>query len=393
MKKLLGILSIILAVASCQSTGDTSTTDKSSSEYYFVTKLGSDTLAVERIRRSTSGISADVILRSPRISLRSYTLAYDNDRKLTSMFTSDNTTIGTLENGLKNGTLVYSLEVDGDSLMINTEGRNGPVSYKVINDRPMLPFIDMVHWPFDLAFQQSQTAASDSIHQYMLSGRRASDFIIHKTGSSSYTLRHPSRGVMEVITNREGGLEKLDAKATTRKLIVNREDKLNFDELVSHFVNIDKNGSPFGDLSGAIVGDFSFKNTDFQVTYGSPAKRGRDIFGGIVTYGELWRTGANRATHFKTSRAITIDGKRIPAGEYTFFTIPEANGGTLIINSQTGQNGRSYNESRDFLRTAMSRSSQESVTEQFTIEVIETETGGSIQLIWDQTVYSVHFTF
>ncbi len=362
--------------------------------YYLVTKLGNDTLAIERISSNENGeIKADVLLRSPRISLKSYNFSSDDEHIIKAMSSYDHTAVGAF-NGVTNGSIkTTSYQASGDSLIINTQGRNGPVTYHVLNDRPLLPFIDMVHWPFDLAFQQNVNSVSDSTHQYMLSGRRISDFIIHKTDSRSYTLRHPSRGVMEVNTMDNGGLQRLDAKATTRKLIVTRTNELDFDELVSLFIKKDQGGSPFGTLSGAIVGDFTFGGSEFQVSYGSPAKRGREIFGGIVPYGARWRTGANRATHFKTSKAIKIEGKTIPAGEYTLFTIPEAEGGILIINSQTGQNGRSYNASRDFMRTAMTRSSQSEVTEQFTVKVIETGAGGSIQLIWDQTIYSVDFSF
>lgn len=364
------------------------------SESYLITKLGNDTLAIERILISEEGqVKADVLLRSPRTSLMSYSFSYDDSNIIKEMKSHDNTEVGAFT-GLTNGSVMgTTYEASGDSLIINTLGRSGPITYQVLNDRPLLPFIDMVHWPFDIAMQQAAKAKSDSIHQYMLSGRRISDFIIHKVEDGKATLRHPSRGVMEVNTTKSGGLKKLDAKATTRKLIVNRVDKLDFDKVVERFVQSDKNGSPFGNLSGAIVSDFSFGGADFKVSYGSPSKRGRDIFGGIVSYGSLWRTGANRATHFKTSKAIEIEGKKIPAGEYTLFTIPEKDGGTLIINSQTGQNGRSYDESRDLLRTQMFRSNQNNITEQFTIKVVETSDGGAIQLIWDQTVYEVPFSF
>ena len=246
-----------------------------------------------------------------------------------------------------------------------------------------------MRWPLSLQAKND----GDSIHQMLLSGRRISDFIIHKETSDSLTLRHPSRGVMGVDVDVNGHLVKLDAALTTRKLIVKRVDEMDFDKLVVDFAERDKNGSPFsGSLSGAIVEDFSFKSSDFKVQYGSPKKRGRQIFGGIVPYGQRWRTGANRATHFSTTRDLAMGDLEIPAGEYTLFTIPEADGGTLIINKQTGQNGRSYNESRDLGRIPLSRKSQDGITENFTIKVEETTDGGVLKLIWDQTVLYANFT-
>ena len=129
------------------------------------------------------------------------------------------------------------------------------------------------------------------------------------------------------------------------------------------------------------------------MTYGSPQKRGREIFGGIVPYGKVWRTGANAASHFSTSKDLYINGQKIPAGEYTLFSIPEEEGGTLIINQQTGQNGQAYDQSRDLMRVPMQRENNAETIEDFTIQVVETKDGGSLELLWDRTIYFVNFTF
>ncbi|WP_268122129.1 DUF2911 domain-containing protein [Roseivirga pacifica] len=386
MKKLVLLMLTAFAISACSSG-----TEKESSTTYFVTKLGNDTLAIERINYGNNSISADVLLRSPNISLTSYQLAWNENNQLISMRAEDVTDLGGFGKGT--GTVTQRIAENGDSLAITATFRGNEMTYNLANDQKLLPFIDMVHWPFDIALQRAHASKSDSTHQYLISGRRASDFIIHNTAGNDFTLRHPSRGVMLVKTNDKGQLTWLDAKNTTRKLIVERTNTLNFDELVAHYVVHDKENSPFGTLSPAQEGEFSFKGSDFKVTYGSPLKRGRDIYGGIVSYGNRWRTGANRATHFSTSKPIQINGNTVPAGEYTLFTIPEEDGGTLIINKQTGQNGQSYDESRDLMRVPMSRKSQDDVTESFTIEVVETEKGGQLQLTWDTTIYYVDFTF
>ncbi|MEX0844679.1 MAG: DUF2911 domain-containing protein, partial [Balneolaceae bacterium] len=149
--------------------------------------------------------------------------------------------------------------------------------------------------------------------------------------------------------------------------------------------------NPIGSLSGAVSAEFSFKGTDFSVEYGSPQKRGRELFGGIVPWGERWRTGANQATHFYTSNDLHFGDLEVPAGEYTLFTIPEQDGGTLIINKQTGQNGQSYDEARDLGRVPMEISTKNEVTEAFTILVEEKDEGGVLKLIWGETVFSVNF--
>ncbi|MGK7369090.1 MAG: DUF2911 domain-containing protein, partial [Candidatus Halalkalibacterium sp. M3_1C_030] len=102
-------------------------------------------------------------------------------------------------------------------------------------------------------------------------------------------------------------------------------------------------------------------------------------------------TGANRATHFYTSNDLQIGDLEVPAGEYTLFTIPEEDGGTLMINKQTGQNGQSYDADRDLGRVPLDLSKKEDVTEAFTIDLEETDTGGVLKLIWGETVFSVDF--
>lgn len=385
MKNILAILLCVSLIFGCTSE------NQESENYYFVTRLGNDTLAIERITEMENALRADVVLRSPRISLNSYQISWSPANQLQEMqaVRYDNA-FGAFPEG---GTTIQQIEAVGDSLIIESEGRNGTVRRAMLNDKSYLPFIDMVHWPYDIAFERAHQSANDSTHQYLLTGRRASDFIIHRTADEEYTLRHPSRGVMYVQTNNEGQLTWLDAKETTRKLIVERISELDFDRLTERYIEIDKQGSPFGTLSPAVESEFTVKGTDFKLTYGSPQKRGRSLFGGIVPYGERWRTGANRASHFSTSNDIYISGNRVPAGEYTLFTIPEEDGGTLIINKQTGQNGQSYDSSRDLMRVPMMRTENTEDVEGFTLQVVESNQGGSLEILWGESIFYVDFKF
>ncbi len=365
--------------------------EESTDYTYFVTRLGSDTLAIERYKRKDNHIMAHVVLRSPKTVLLGYDLKLDDQGGIRDLlrYTPQNTDFNTI-----GSTTTQTVRFSGDSLINSLMVANGNERrFAMIRQPGTLPFIDMVHWPFELAFQQAAQSTEDSIRQKLLTGRRVSDFIIHKMSRDSLTFRHPSRGVMGVKTNGNGDLLKLDAALTTRKLVVTRTRSLSFETIATDFLERDKNGSPFGSLSGAITQDFSFKGADFTLQYGSPQKRGRKIFGGIVSWGTRWRTGANQATHFKTSKDLTIGDLKVPAGEYTLFTIPQPDGGTLIINKQTGQNGRSYDVSRDLGRVPMTLSTQNAVTEGFTINVEESAGGGVLKLIWDQSVFSVDFSF
>ena len=68
--------------------------------------------------------------------------------------------------------------------------------------------------------------------------------------------------------------------------------------------------------------------------YCQPSKKGREIFGGLIKYGEVWRTGANEPTTFETDKNLVIDGKKLPAGKYSLWTIPQSDNWTVIFNKE-----------------------------------------------------------
>jgi hypothetical protein len=76
-----------------------------------------------------------------------------------------------------------------------------------------------------------------------------------------------------------------------------------------------------------------------SIDYSSPSVKGRKIFGGILPYGKLWRAGANEATLFQTDKDIIVEGKKLPAGKYSFFATPGENEWTIYFNSESGQWG------------------------------------------------------
>ena len=102
----------------------------------------------------------------------------------------------------------------------------------------------------------------------------------------------------------------------------------------------------------------------------------------------MWRTGANAATGFTTDADLTVNGTRIPKGSYTLWTLPTPEGATLIVNSQTGQWGTQYDESKDFARIKLSREQLTQPVEVFTIAVEPAERGGVLSLVWDRTKYT-----
>ncbi len=127
-----------------------------------------------------------------------------------------------------------------------------------------------------------------------------------------------------------------------------------------------------------------------SVTYSSPRMRGRKIFGDLVPFGEVWRTGADNATSFVTKADLVAGGKSIPAGSYTLFTLPTQSNWTLIISKQTGEFGIPYpGEQFDFARIEMKVSKLPSPIENFTISFDQTGASCAMRLDWESTRASI----
>lgn len=119
--------------------------------------------------------------------------------------------------------------------------------------------------------------------------------------------------------------------------------------------------------------------TEVRITYGRPQVKGREIYGGLVPYNEVWRTGANEATTFSVSSDVTIEGEPLSEGTYSLYTIPGQDTWTIIFNNVANQWGTEYDESKDALRvevTPESAPQREMLT--FLFENVTNETGTCI---------------
>lgn len=123
---------------------------------------------------------------------------------------------------------------------------------------------------------------------------------------------------------------------------------------------------------------------EITVSYSSPAKRGRTIWGELVPFDKLWRTGANGATTLETSHDIMIGGQKVPAGKYAIFSIPGKTEWTVIINKNPNQGGtRSYDEKLDQARFKV-KPVQGAARERMTFLFSDsTDTSTNLDLEWD----------
>ena len=127
-----------------------------------------------------------------------------------------------------------------------------------------------------------------------------------------------------------------------------------------------------------------------KTDYSSPRMKGRKIYGGLVPYGEVWRTGANEATTFVTSADIVVGGTTVPAGSYTIFTVPGADKWNLVISKGTGEWGTDYpGKDKDLARVDMKVSKLPSPVENFTLAYDKSGSGCTLGMNWETTRASV----
>ena len=131
-----------------------------------------------------------------------------------------------------------------------------------------------------------------------------------------------------------------------------------------------------------------------SVTYSRPNVRGRVIFGGLESYGKVWRTGANGATIINFSEDVTIEGKLVPAGEYGLFTIPGKTEWTVIISKGAKQWGAyAYKEADDLVRLKVKPTTLKDKLETFTIQFVNVyQTTAQLQISWENTLVSLNLT-
>jgi hypothetical protein len=115
------------------------------------------------------------------------------------------------------------------------------------------------------------------------------------------------------------------------------------------------------------------------IDYSQPAINGRMIGKEIATYGKIWRTGANEATAFETSKDVTIDGKKLPAGKYSLYTIPGEDEWTIILNKVWNQWGTKYDEAEDVMRFKVTPTESKQFNERMTFNI---NPEGRVTLAW-----------
>jgi hypothetical protein len=355
----------------------------------FVVCLGEDTLAVERYARSATTLESEIILRFPAARRVTYTAGLGSLGEVRSFdLAMDPVVPGPLAPKPSRGSLWFRGDTAEVSLTLNDSTR-----WLKVAARPgSMPLAAFSHALVEQAILHARRIGKDSV-EFDWVGVGAPQaypaYVARKREDSVLVGFFHAPAVARL--DPQGHILALDGRATTAKVEVARVPAIDLERFARSFAAAEEAWGPAGPLSPRDTVRAQIGPAQLMVDYSRPRKRGRVIFGQVVPWRQVWRTGANAATQFSTDAALAMGGQVIPPGQYSLWSIPGTSGATLIINRQTGQWGTEYDPQQDLARLALTRTSTAEPVEQFTIAIEPAETGGELRLSWDRTTYLLHF--
>ncbi len=356
----------------------------------FVVRLGQDTTGVEHYTRSATRLEVDQVGRAPR-TLRRHFIYDMKDGILThigTVFMPPGATVPT-----------QTIEATFDADSIRVQIKNGTALPQDVHQafpRGAIAVFGSSPWTvYEGQIMRLVKAKPDTLGGvlYFVGAPTSDRFLLRRLGRDSVEISNTHADLYHAAIDKAGHILGTLPISGTQKFSITRVAMLEVDALANSYMAREQAGQGLGMLSPRdTVRVANAGGAALTIDYGRPAKRGRVVYGGMVPYGEVWRTGANAATQFRTDKALDFGGTVVPAGFYTLWTMPTASGWKLIVNSETGQWGTAHKADKDLFTIGMKVGTLPQVVQRFTISVESTPAGGVLNLDWDTTRASVEFT-
>ena len=392
MRSTHAVFSILAAflVTACDPASESESPAEDGAARTYVELLGTDTMAIERFSADAERLEGTLVVRAPVTEVHTYEADLDGQGGVTRL-------AGTVSvpeaNAGARPDRSYEYVARGDSADILAISGSDTTRATVELPAGALPIPPRVPAPpsfMELATARLAAGAADAPLSFVdaASGRsipsglvaRGADTVAIIYFGSPLLITRSADGTIQQISGRESTMRTETGPAA---------GSLDVESLAGDYAARDAAGTGIGVPSPADMARASVAGSDLEVAYSQPAMRGRAIWGGLVPFGETWRTGANAATAFRTTADIRVGDTAVPAGEYTLWTLFTEDGAELIINSQTGQWGTAYDEAQDFARVPMEMVAAPEAYERFTIGVDGDAAGGRLTLSWDDRTYFV----
>ncbi len=358
------LLLVMLTAASCRPEPEDS--------WGFVATLGNDTTSVERVTRNGDRIIGDAVGRSPLVVRRRWeaTLAPDGSVRRWVM----DTHVPNAPEGERD--LHHEIErTDGAIRMVRQAGRDS--MDRTVREPSMrtVPWNAFLYATSELLFQNARGLPDTArVGQYFFEGwaeGRLGFARVRPLGDGRVSITSTGlagSGVAELDS--AGRMLAYSGAGTTYHQEVRRiSDVPDLDALLERFAADERSRGVQRWLSVRDTMRATVGRADIAVEYGRPLRRGRTLLGALIPYGQVWRTGANAATHLTTTAPIRLGGVSLDSGAYTLWTLPTERDVQLIINRETGQWGTGYRAENDIARVAMETDTLTTPVEAFTIRV------------------------
>src|SRR5947207_14236625 len=350
----------------------------------FIVRLGTDTLAIEQYTRTTDRLQGEQVLRSPRTVHRLYTATFGPGGAIARFELVTHNVSGAPGPAETKAVAEFT----GDSAVVTVPRRDSTVTLRVKAGPGAVPFIGQGFGLIEEVARRARASGSARYTTTMLSlgDTEPLEVTVTPRGPDSLTLVLGAIGPLRARVDAQGTLLGLSGIGGTMPVTVERTQGLAFAAVGKWFAPRSLGvPSPPDSVKASVAG------AALAVRYSRPSTRGRAIFGNVVPWNQVWRTGANQATIFETSADLVIAGTPVPAGTYSLWTLPSPAGWKLIANKNTGQWGTDYNAQYDLARLDMKVERLLQPVEQFTIALYGSAKDGVLALSWERTIASIAF--
>lgn len=347
----------------------------------FLVTIGTDTVSVERYTRTPTMLSGEVVTRTPRTTSRAYRAQLRPDGSVSSV----EVTTRVLNAPPSTPPSIASIAFGSDTAAVRTALGDSIQNQRIAAGANTFPHVAGSYAFYEQAMiHRRHAGTADARVPFLVPGApRTGSYQLRTLGADSLLLT-TGAGPATVRVDSAGRLLALSGLQSTQKVIVRRLPALDVAALGASFARREATGAGLGTLSPRDSVRATIGGANIVIDYGRPLKRGRRVLGEVVPLDQVWRTGANAATGLRTDRDLVIGGTRVPAGSYTLFTLPSADGWKLIVNRQTGQWGTEYHADRDLARIDLQRRAATPAVEQFTIRIDPAGAGaGTLRMLWD----------
>jgi hypothetical protein len=357
----------------------------------FVTRLGSDTIQVESYTRTPSALTGRALTRTPRTVVRDFTYRYNPDGTIARMeFISRPADLAS-DTIFARNVITFA----NDTAYVETGIGDARSVQWIPAPAPHVAWFSPLPFSmFEAAAQRAPATVGDSTVLVSYVGALGVwPFIVRRTAPDSVSMWMFHMGTIRAQLEPGGLAQGFDGIGSSFNFRVTRTDAADADSLGRELALRDAASGGLGPVSPTDTVQAVVHGASYRIEYGRPSVRGREIFGGVVPWGRVWRAGANRATHFTTDRDVVIGGVTLARGTYTLWIVPREDGRwELLVNRQTGQWGTLHDPAYDVGRIPMQVQRLSEPVEQLTVRVEQHAVGGLLLFAWDTYEASVPFS-